>query len=157
MMLRIIGAMLLVAASVMATPVVAAMSAVNPAPTQNLAARPKAIVRLPSQVSVFEPSGGGVATRMAGREATARSNVTASATRLVHDAGLFQRLPTPPLTPADLDTLDAHIGLYDPVAQPVFIYGRDEQAAWAYEKNGFDDTVGPGESSCAARASPTPR
>ena len=102
MMLRIIGAMLLVAASVMATPVVAAMSAVNPAPTQNLAARPKAIVRLPSQVSVFEPSGGGVATRMAGREATARSNVTASATRLVHDAGLFQRLPTPPLTPADL-------------------------------------------------------
>ena len=53
-------------------------------------------------------------------------------------------VPLPPLAPADLDMLDAHIGLYDRVAQSVFVYGRGEQAAWAHKKNEFDYTVGPG-------------
>ena len=65
MMRRIIGAMALVAASVTASPALAAMSATHPALSQNLAARPKKVVLLPPQVFVFELSAGGVPTRMA--------------------------------------------------------------------------------------------
>lgn len=144
MMRQIVGAMVLVAASVMASPALAAMSAFNPALSQNLERRPKKVVLLPPQVFVFELSAGGVPTRMADWEATARNNLIAAATRQAHESGLFEVLPTPALAAADLDTLDAHIGLYDRVAQSVFIYGRGEQAAWAHKKYEFDYTLGPG-------------
>lgn len=144
MIWQIIGAMLLVAASVMATPALAAMSAINPAFSQNLEARPKKVVLLPPRVFVFELSAGGVPTRMADWEASARDNLITAATRLAQHSRLFELVPAPPLAPADLDLLDAHIGLYDRVAQSVFVYGRGEQGAWAHKKNEFDYTVGPG-------------
>lgn len=143
MMRRFVGAVVL-AASVMASPALAAMSAVNPALVQNLEARPKKVVLLPPQVFVFELSAGGVPTRMADWEASARDNLSAAAIRRARESGLFELVPAPQLAPADLDRLDAHIGLYDRVAQSVFVYGRGEQAAWAHKKNEFDYTVGPG-------------
>ena len=143
-MRRIVGAMVLVAASVMASPALAAMSAINPALSQNLAARPKKVVLLPPQVFVFELSAGGVPTRMPEWETAARSNLATAAARLAHESGPFDVVPTPPLGSTDLDTLDAHIGLYDRVAQSVFVYGRGDQTAWAHKKNEFDYTLGPG-------------
>lgn len=144
MMRQIVSALMLVAASVMATPALAAMSALNPALSQNIESRPKKVVLLPPQVFVFELSAGGIPTRMADWEATARNKLIAVATRLARESGLLQVLPIPPLAAADLDALDAHIGLYDRVAQSVFVYGRGEQTAWAHKKNEFDYTVGPG-------------
>jgi hypothetical protein len=128
----------------MASPALAAMSAVNPALLQNPETRPKKVVLLPPQVFVFELSAGGVPTRMADWEATARDNLTTAATGRARESGLFELVALPPLAPADLDPLEAHIGLYDRVAQSVFVYGRGEQAAWAHKKNEFDYTVGPG-------------
>lgn len=144
MMRQIIGAALLLAASVMAMPALAAMSAINPAFSQNQEARPKKVVLLPPQVFVYELSAGGVPTRMADWEATARDNLVAAATRQALDSRLFELVPAPQLAPADVDQLDAHIGLYDRVAQSVFVYGRGEQDAWAHKKHEFDYTVGPG-------------
>src|SRR5512139_3183229 len=144
MMWRILGVAMLITGSVMATPALAAMSAVNPALTQNLEARPKKVVLLPPQVFVYELSAGGVPSRMTDWEATARDNLIAAASRLARDSGLFEVMPTPQLGPAELDQLDAHIGLYDRVAQSVFVYGRGEQSAWAHKKYEFDYTVGPG-------------
>ncbi len=141
--MRTFFALILMAASVLATPALAAMSAVNPALTQNLAARPKKIVLLPPQVFVYELSAGGVPTRMADWEATARDNIVAAATRLAQQAG-FELVPAPTLDPLLADQLEAHIGLYDRVAQSVFVYGRGDQEAWAHKKNEFDYTVGPG-------------
>jgi hypothetical protein len=135
--------MILVAASVLATPALAAMSAINPALTQNLVARPKKVVLLPPQVFVYELSAGGVPTRMADWEATARGNLAAAATRLSREAG-FELLPAPALDPLLADQLEAHIGLYERVAQSVFVYGRGDMDAWAHKKNEFDYTVGPG-------------
>lgn len=143
-MRQIIGVVALVAASVMATPSLAAMSAVNPAFLQNPVERPKKVVLLPPQVFVYELSAGGVPTRMADWEAAARANLSTTAARLAQDTHLFELLPAPPLVSTDLDQLDAHIGLYDRVAQSVFVYGRGDQSAWAHKKNEFDYTVGPG-------------
>ena len=143
-MMRTVCAAMLLAASVTATPALAAMSAVNPALTQNLDARPKKVVLLPPQVFVFELSAGGVPTRMADWEAAARDNLTSAATRQARDANVFEVLAPPTLDPAEQEWLDAHIGLYDRVAQSVFVYGRGEQSAWAHKKNEFDYTVGPG-------------
>ena len=136
-------ALILVAASVLATPALAAMSAVNPALTQNPAARPKKVMLLPPQVFVYELSAGGVPTRMADWEATARDNLVAAANRLAHEAG-FELLPAPALDAQLGDQLEAHMGLYERVAQSVFVYGRGDQEAWAHKKNEFDYTVGPG-------------
>ena len=136
-------ALILVAASVLATPALAAMSAVNPALTQNPAARPKKVMLLPPQVFVYELSAGGVPTRMADWEATARDNLVAAANRLTHEAG-FELLPAPALDPQLGDQLEAHMGLYERVAQSVFVYGRGDQDAWAHKQNEFDYTLGPG-------------
>ena len=141
--MRTLFALILVTASVLATPALAAMSAVNPALTQNLVARPKKVVLLPPQVFVYELSAGGVPTRMADWEATARDNLIAAATRLSRETG-FELLPAPTLNPLLADQLEAHIGLYDRVAQSVFVYGRGEMDTWAHKKNEFDYTVGPG-------------
>lgn len=128
----------------MATPALAALNAINPALSQNLDARPKKDVLLPPQVFVFELSAGGVSTRMADWQAAARDNLTTAATRLAGDSSLFKLVPTPQLRSFDLDQLQAHIGLYDRVAQSVFVYGRGEQSAWAHKKSEFDYTAGPG-------------
>jgi hypothetical protein len=98
---------------------------------------PKKVVLPPPQVFVYELSAGGVPSRMADWEATARDNLTAAATRLARESGLFELVPVPQLAAADLDQLDAHIGLYDRVAQSVFVYDRGEQAAWAHKKSEF--------------------
>lgn len=143
-MMRWIVSAVLLTASVVTAPALAAMSAVNLAFSQNLAARQEKVVLLPPQMFVFELSAGGVPTRMADWEAAARANLVAAATRQAHDSGLFERVPTHSLALAELDRLDAHIGLYDRVAQSVFVYGRGEQSAWAHKKNEFDYTVGPG-------------
>ena len=50
---------------------------------------------LPPQVFVYELSAGGVPTRMADWEATARDNLVAAATRLAHESGLFELVPAP--------------------------------------------------------------
>jgi hypothetical protein len=120
------------------------MSAINPSLSQNLDSRPKKVVLLPPQVFVYELSAGGVPTRMADWEATARANLSAAASRFARDLNLFELAPVPQLEATDLDQLEAHIGLYDRVAWSVFVYGRGEQAAWAHKKNEFDYTVGPG-------------
>jgi len=142
--MRTLFALILVAVSVLATPALAAMSAVNPALTQSPAARPKKVVLLPPQVFVYELSAGGVPTRMADWEATARDNLSAAAIRLSRETGLFELAPAPALDPLLADKLEAHIGLYERVAQSVFVYGRGDQDAWAHKKNEFDYTVGPG-------------
>lgn len=144
MMLRILGAMMLAVAGLMAAPVLAAMSAVNPALSQNLDVRPKKVVLLPPQVFVFELSAGGVPARMSDWEAAARDNLTSAAIRQARESSVFDLVPTPPLETLALDQLDAHIGLYDRVAQSVFVYGRGEQSAWAHKKDEFDYTVGSG-------------
>jgi hypothetical protein len=136
-------ALILVAASVLATPALAAMSAVNPALTENPAARPKKVMLLPPQVFVYELSAGGVPTRMADWEATARDNLVTAANRLAHEAG-FELLPAPALDAQLGDQLEAHMGLYERVAQSVFVYGRGDQDAWAHKQNEFDYTLGPG-------------
>jgi len=142
--MRTLFALILVMASVLATPALAAMSAVNPALTQSPAARPKKVVLLPPQVFVYELSAGGMPTRMADWEATARDNLVAAATRLSRETGLFELVPAPALDPLLADQLEAHVGLYERVAQSVFVYGRGDQDAWAHKKNEFDYTVGPG-------------
>ncbi len=120
------------------------MSVVNPALSQNLDARPKKVVLLPPQIFVFELSAGGVPTRMTEWETAARDNLTSAATQLAHETSVFDVVATPTLGPLEQETLDAHIGLYDRVAQSVFVYGRGEQSAWAHKKNAFDYTLGPG-------------
>lgn len=142
-MRRFVGAVL-IAVSVVTAPAHAAMSAVNPALVQHLDTRPKKVVLLPPQVFVYELSAGGVATRKTDWEADARANLARAATRQALESRLFELVPAPPLDSAELDQLDAHIGLYDRVAQSVFVYGRGEQAAWAHKKNEFDYTIGPG-------------
>src|SRR5512139_2548264 len=99
MMWRILGVAMLITGSVMATPALAAMSAVNPALTQNLAQRPKKVVLLPPQVFVYELSAGGVPTRMADWESGARSNLASAASSLARDEHLFELVPAPPLDP----------------------------------------------------------
>ncbi len=131
-------------ASVLASPAQAAMSATSPALLHKLDSRPKKVVLLPPQVFVFELSAGGVPTRMADWEATARTNLSATARRRAETDRLFELVPAPPLDAAETEQLEAHIGLYDRVAQSVFVYGRGEQSAWAHKKNEFDYTVGPG-------------
>ena len=143
-MRSILCAVLLIVSSVMGSPALAAMSAVNPALSQNLEQRPKKVVLLPPQIFVFELSAGGVPTRMADWEATARDNLVSAATRMARDSNLFELIHAPRLQPTDADLLEAHIGLYDRVAQSVFVYGRGDQSAWAHKKNEFDYTVGPG-------------
>jgi hypothetical protein len=142
--MRTLFAAILMAASVLSTPALAAMSAVNPALMHNLDKRPKKVVLLPPQVFVYELSAGGVPTRMADWEATARANLSNAATRLAREAGQFELVTAPALDPLLADQLEAHIGLYDRVAQSVFVYGRGEQGAWEHKKNEFDYTVGPG-------------
>ena len=140
----IVYAVLLIIGSVMASPALAAMSAVNPALSQNLEQRPKKVVLLPPQIFVFELSAGGVPTRMADWEAAARDNLVSAATRIASASHLLELIRAPQLQSADADLLEAHIGLYDRVAQSVFVYGRGDQSAWAHKKNEFDYTVGPG-------------
>lgn len=144
MMQRLVYVVLLIATSVIATPALAAMSAVNPALSQNLDTRPKKVVLLPPQVFVFELSAGGVTTRMADWEATARGNLSSAAARMARELSLFELMPAPRLDILNLDRIEAHIGLYDRVAQSVFVYGRGNLSAWEHKKNEFDYTVGPG-------------
>ncbi|MEQ1663242.1 MAG: hypothetical protein ABL877_11160 [Thiobacillus sp.] len=143
-MIRLMCAATLMVASVMATPALAVMSALNPALTQNIDTRPKKVVLLPPQVFVYELSAGGVPTRMADWEATARDNLSTAAVQKARDSHLFELIAAPTLDPLLADQLEAHMGLYDRVAQSVFVYGRGEQSAWAHKKNEFDYTLGPG-------------
>lgn len=138
------AAILLALISVTANPVAAAMSAINPALALNLDTRPKKVVLLPPQIFVFELSAGGVPTRMGDWEAAARSNLTAAARQQASESHLFELVDAPRFDAREQETLDAHIGLYDRVAESVFIYGRGEQSAWAHKKNAFDYTLGPG-------------
>ncbi len=143
-MVRLLVVAVCWAASVLASPAQAAMSATNPALQHNLDSRPKKVVLLPPQVFVFELSAGGVPTRMADWEALARDNLGTAARRIAETDGLFELVPVPPLAADEAEQLEAHIGLYDRVAQSVFVYGRGEQSAWAHKKNEFDYTLGPG-------------
>jgi len=142
-MWRLLAAVL-ITACVLAGPALAAQSAIHPALSQNPDARPKKIVLLPPQVFVYELSAGGVPTRMADWEATARDNVSTATTRLARESGVFELVPAPDLTPAAREELEAHIGLYERVALSVFNFGRGTQDAWAHKKQEFDYTVGPG-------------
>lgn len=144
MLRQLIGAVMLVAASLMAIPAYAAMSATNPALLRSADSRPNKVVLLPPQVFVYELSAGGVSTRKADWEATARANLSSAAIRLARDAGLFEVTPAPSLDPVVQEQLDAHIGLYDRVADSIFVYGRGEKSAWAHKKEEFDYTIGPG-------------
>lgn len=141
---QLVGALLLLAASVTAIPALAAMSAAHPALLQSPDSRPKKVVLLPPQVFVYELSTAGVPSRKTDWEATARSNLSSAAIRLAREAGLFEVIPAPDPDPAVQEQLDAHIGLYDRVADSVFVYGRGEKSAWAHKKNEFDYTIGPG-------------
>ncbi len=132
------------ALSLLTQPAWAVMSAVNPALSQNLDSRPKKVVLLPPQVFLYEISAGGVPTRMTDWETTARTNINSAASRLASESRLFELVAAPPPDTLAQETLDAHIGLYDRVAQSVFVYGRGEQSAWAHKKMEFDYTVGPG-------------
>lgn len=140
----VVGLALLVATSLLTAHALAAMSAVNPALTSNAELRPKKVVVLPPQVFVYELTAGGVPTRMADWESVAHANLLSAVAREATANKLFQTVSAPDLDPATRDQLDAHMGLYDRVAQSVFVYGRGQQDAWAHKKNEFDYTVGPG-------------
>lgn len=137
-------AILIATTSLTASSALAVMSAVNPALASNVDSRPRKVVLLPPQIFVYELSAGGVPTRMTEWESQARQNMTAAATRLAGESGVFDVVAAPAPAPDEQDSLDAHIGLYDRVAQSVFVYGRGEQSAWAHKKAEFDYTVGPG-------------
>lgn len=137
-------AILIATTSLTASSALAVMSAVNPALASNLDSRPRKVVLLPPQIFVYELSAGGVPSRMTEWESQARQNMTAAATRLAGESGVFDVVAAPTPDPDEQDRLDAHIGLYDRVAQSVFVYGRGEQSAWAHKKVEFDYTVGPG-------------
>jgi hypothetical protein len=80
---------------------------------------------------------------MADWEAIARDHFAAAAGGLARAAG-FELLPAPALDPQRADELEAHMGLYERVAQSVFVYGRGDQDAWAHKQHEFDYTLGPG-------------
>jgi len=142
--MRHLLAAVLIAASVLASPALAALSAIHPAIVQHPDARPRKVVLLPPQVFVYELSAGGVPTRMADWEAAARDNVSAAALRVAHESGLFEVIPAPALAGEARERLEAHIGLYERVAQSVFSFGRGTQGAWAHKQQEFDYTLGPG-------------
>lgn len=142
-MWRLLAAVL-IAACVLTGPALAAQSAVHPALSQNPELRPKKIVLLPPQVFVYELSAGGVPTRMADWETTARDNVSAATTRLARESKLFELVAAPALAGEPREQLEAHIGLYERVALSVFNFGRGGQEAWAHKQHEFDYTVGPG-------------
>lgn len=142
--MRRLLAAVLIAASVMASPALGALSAVNPAIAQHPEARPRKVVLLPPQVFVYELSAGGVPTRMADWERVARGNVNAAAIRLARESGLFEVIPAPALAGEARERLEAHIGLYERVALSVFNFGRGTQGAWAHKQQEFDYTLGPG-------------
>lgn len=130
--------------SVTATPARAVQAVVNPGFVSTLEAGPKKLVLLPPQIFVYELSAGGVPTRMADWEATSRANFSEAARRVAQDFGTFEVVPAPPLSPAEADTVEAHLGLYERVASSVFVYGRGDMKAWAHKKQEFDYTLGPG-------------
>lgn len=143
MMRRFVGAVL-IAASVLASHALAASSALNPTFSQLPDTRLGKVVLLPPQVFGYELSAGGVPTRMADWEATARDYVTAATTRLARESGLFELIPAPALAGKAREQLEAHIGHYERVALSVFNFGRGTQEAWAHKQHEFDYTVGPG-------------
>lgn len=135
--------MVLALASLTALPA-AAMSVVNPRLAQHLDARPRSLVILPPQVFVYELSAGGVPSRMADWETQSRETLTAAAKTLAPMLGIESVRATPTLEEHEDDWMSAHIGLYERVAQSVFVYGRGSQSAWAHKKEAFDYTLGPG-------------
>lgn len=110
-MMRRFVCVVLLAASVQASPAQAAMSAVSPTVLQNLDTRPKKVVLLPPQMLVFELSAGGVHARMVDWESEARENTRAAAVRLARDTGPFELMPAPYLVAADLDHPETTTGL----------------------------------------------
>lgn len=100
-MVRLFNTALLVwVLSLPAMPALAAMSANKPAFSSAPYARPKKVALLPPEVFVYALSAGGVVARMAVRDAAARDN-----TRMAFQAGLFELVLAPALSPADSDTL----------------------------------------------------
>lgn len=143
-MLRTWCAAIAITLSSLTAPAGAAMSVVKPALTENLDSRPGNVVVLPPRFFVYELSAGGVPTRMGDWEAAARSNLGAAAIRLAGESGLFTARAAPEFGPEEQALIDAHLGLYERVAQSVFVYGRGEQSTWAHKKSAFDYTLGPG-------------
>lgn len=143
-MLRIGCAVLAFALTSLTAMPALAMNAVNPALALHPDARPRTVVVLPPQIFVYELSAGGVPTRMADWEAVARTHLATAATRLATEAGLFTARPAPVFAADEQALVDTHLGLYERVAQSVFLYGRGEQSAWAHKKQEFDYTLGPG-------------
>jgi hypothetical protein len=141
---RVVSLLLVLALSVAANSALAVDSIVNPAYATPGAALPKKVVLLPPQMFVYALTAGGLPTRMTEWETAARDNLAAASTRQAQADQRFELLPMPPLSPAEADTVEAHLGLYDRVAQSIFLYARGGAAAWAHKKADFDYTLGPG-------------
>lgn len=122
----------------------AAYSAVNPrfaalAPDE----RPKKILLLPPQMFVAELSAGGVIQKQDDWTREASENLLAAAEAYFRENGQFEVSRLPKLAETDSETMESHIGLYDRLAQAIYIYGRGG-SGWQHKKNEWDYTLGGG-------------
>jgi hypothetical protein len=123
----------------------AAYSAVNPKlAILPQSERPKKILLLPPQMFVAELSAGGVIERQDDWTKTANENLLAAAETLFKEGSQFEAVRLPKLNEADDEIVESHIGLYDRVAQAIFIYGRGQDSGWQQKKTEWDYTLGKG-------------
>jgi hypothetical protein len=123
----------------------AAYSAVNP----TLASlpqdeRPKKILLLPPQMFVAELSAGGVIQKQDDWTQEANENLLAAAENYFREEGRFEAMRLPKLSAEDAERVESHIGLYDRVAQAIYIYGRGLDSGWQHKKTEWDYTLGDG-------------
>lgn len=123
----------------------AAYSAVNP----RLAAlpqgeRPKKVLLLPPQMFVAELSAGGVIQKQDDWTREANENLLAATEGYFRENGQLEVRRLPKLAETDSETMESHIGLYDRLAQAIYIYGRGGDSGWQHKKNEWDYTLGEG-------------
>lgn len=123
----------------------AAYSAVNPKlATLPPSERPKKILLLPPQMVVAELAAGGVVQKQGDWTRTANENLLEATESLLHESGQFETLRLPKLPAETAETVETHIGLYDRVAQAIYIYGRGLDSSWQQKKSEWDYTLGDG-------------
>lgn len=123
----------------------AAYSAVNPRfATLPQDERPKKVLLLPPQMFVAELSAGGVIQKQDDWTREANENLLVAAENHFRESGRFEAARLPKLGEDDAEKVENHIGLYDRLAQAIYIYGRGGDSGWQHKKNEWDYTLGEG-------------
>ncbi len=123
----------------------AAYSAVNPRLAAQLHSEsPKKILLLPPQMFVAELSVGGVIQKQDDWTKQADENLLTAAENYFRETGQLETLRLPKLDAEEAETVESHIGLYDRVAQAIYIYGRGIDSGWEHKKAEWDYTLGDG-------------